>query len=697
METINNKNNNIGILDPDGINPNPLTNLPYSDLYKELSKKWREFPAYDSAKDTIQDIIDNQVLLVISGTGSGKTVLLPKYTLHALNYKGKIGITLPKQIVAKSAAEFAAKTLDVELGEQVGYQFKGSDKKSRGSNPNLLYATDGTIVARLLNDSLLSDFDAIIIDEAHERKIQIDFLLYLLRNVVKARPEFKLIIMSATIDAKLFESYFATQKFKTIDIGGKTNFPIESIFMNTESNPNTYIEEGKKIIAKLMSTYSESDLVTKINDILFFVTSINETIDIRDELKVLYPMVKCIAVYAGISDADQNEVQNKMSNDRRIIISTNVAESSLTVDGIKYVIDAGYELSSHDDPVKHAKVLEKKLITNAQARQRMGRAGRTEAGICYHLYTKNEFDNSMAKFPTPSIRTSDITSESLRLMKESKTKDVTGLLNVLSSLIEPPREVYIRAAVNNMEQLKVIDNGKLNTLGELIADMQLDIQSGLCLIMAYKMKCFKEVLLIITAIETIKTNINDLFRVPKPSQNAPNPLYKKFLTAKDTISHELGDIITIYKILTKYAQKVDTGKSNTIDEFTHKYFLNKNTLDKITHSFKRVFYKIKDRMRENQDKINELFPDDIPYEISLEVKILASLLFGLRLNTVTKKNNNYITFFNVNVNVSKDSILANTTHRSMFYYELFIMQDKSDVKIVSLIPNKSKELIEKYI
>jgi pre-mRNA-splicing factor ATP-dependent RNA helicase DHX15/PRP43 len=695
MTTIN---NNIGILDPDGLNPNPLTNLPYSDLYKELSKKWREFPAYDSAMDTIQDIIDNQVLLVISGTGSGKTVLFPKYTLHALDYKGKIGITLPKQIVAKSAAEFAAKTLDVELGEQVGYQYKGSDKKSRGSDPNLLYATDGTIVARLLNDSLLSGFDAIIIDEAHERKIQIDFLLYLLRNVVKARPKFKLIIMSATIDAKLFESYFATQKFKTIDIGGKTNFPIESIFTNTESNPNNYIEEGKKIIAKLMSTYSELDLTTKINDILFFVTSINETIDTREELKKLYPMVKVMAVYAGISDADQNEVQNKVSNDRRIIISTNVAESSLTVDGIKYVIDAGYELSSYDDPTKHAKVLEKKLITNAQARQRMGRAGRTEAGICYHLYTKNEFENSMAKFPTPSIRTSDITSESLRLMKESKTGDVTGLLTVLSSLIEPPREVYIRAAVNNMEQLKLIDNGKLNKLGELIADMQLDIQSGLCLIIAYKFKCFKEVLLIITAIETIKTNINDLFRVPKPdANNLPNPLYKKFLSAKDKLSHELGDIITIYKILTKYAQKVDTGKSATIDEFIYNNFLNKNTLDKITHNFKRVFYKNKDRMRDNAELITQLFPDEVDYEISLEVKIVASMLYGLRLNTVNKKNNNYITFHDVKVNVSKDSVLANTSHRSMFYYELFIMQEKSDIKIVSLIPNKSKEIIEKYI
>ena len=174
---------NIGILDPLGEHYNPVTNEPYSDTYKELAKKWSMFPAYEKARDIISSIQDNQIILVISGTGSGKTVLLPKFLLHVLDYKGHIGITLPKQIIAKSAAEFAAKTLDLELGKQVGYQYKGSEKEMRGKNPNLLYATDGSIVARLMNDPELKEFDGIIIDEAHERKIQIDFLLFLLKKV----------------------------------------------------------------------------------------------------------------------------------------------------------------------------------------------------------------------------------------------------------------------------------------------------------------------------------------------------------------------------------------------------------------------------------------------------------------------------------------------------------------------------------
>ena len=687
--------NKIGILDPSGLNLNPLTNLPYSDKYKELAKKWSMFPAYEKALEIIDNIKKNQVILVISGTGSGKTVLLPKYVLHALDYKGKIGITLPKQIVAQSAAEFAAITLDVNLGEQVGYQYKGSDKRHRGINPSLLYATDGTIVARLLRDPDLTEFDAIIIDEAHERKIQIDFLLYLLRNVVKKRPEFKLVIMSATIDASLFESYFATTNFLTIDIGGKTNFPIESIFSETPSNTDTYIEKGMQIIKKLMESYSEKDKKTKINDILFFVTSINETFETRDKLKLLYPSINCIAVYAGMDGILQNQLQNKETNDRRILISTNVAESSLTVDGIKYVIDTGFELLSYDDPVKRGKVLEKKLITQAQAKQRMGRAGRTESGITYHLYTKDEFLNKMKKFPDPAIRTSDITSESLKLMNESKSKDITGLLHILSTLIEPPREVYIRSAIKNLELLNVLDNGKLNKLGQLISNLQIDLQIGLSLIFAYKLKCFKEVLLIITAIETIKTNLNDLFKVPKIDQH----LFNKFKIAKDKISHELGDVMTIYKIMLKYSEKLESSNLDNNDklkQFSFDYFLNLDMLSKINKNFKRVFYMMKDKLRENNETILELFPTDIPYETPLEVKIIASLLYGFRLNTAHKKNDKYISYFDVNVNVSKDSTLATTTHRNMFYYQLFIMANKTDIKIVSLIPKKSKEILDLF-
>lgn len=704
---------NIGILDPDGKKINPLNNQPYSDTYKELAKKWSNFPAYKRAEEIIDIIKTNQVILVISGTGSGKTVLLPKYALHALDYKGHIGITLPKQIIAKSAAEFAAATLDVKLGEQIGYQYKGSDASLKGKNPNLLYATDGTIVARLINDPELKEFDIIIIDEAHERKIQIDFLLYLLKNVIRKRKEFKLIIMSATINSEIFSSYFVTEKFIALNIGGKTNFPIESIFSDEKSSSEKYLERGMKIIDNLMKEYMNENSIenksiekkdTKINDILFFVTSINETIEIRDKLLVLYPQIVSIAVYAGMDIRLQNQVQTKETNDRRILISTNVAESSLTVDGIKYVIDSGFELFSYDDPEKHAKVLEKKIITHAQAKQRMGRAGRTESGICYHLYTEYEFLYSMKKFPEPSIRTSDITNESLKLMSQTKNKDINGLLTTLSQLIEPPRELYIRSAVKNMELLKVLEFNKktnvsqLNKLGLLIIELNLDLQAGLSLILAYKLKCFREVLTILIGIETIKSNFNELFKVPKfEDESKQKNLFNKFRDAKNELSHKYGDFMTIYKIMNKYNEKIEMDNEEKTKQFLYDYFLDKDVLNKINANFKRVFYRLKDGLCESNKTILELFPNEVDYNISLESKIIASLLYGFRINTINKKGESYITFFDCNVNISKDSTLYNTSHRSMFYYELFIMNGKNDVKIVSLIPNASKDIVDNII
>ena len=294
--------NTVGILDPDGINLNPLTNEPYSELYKELAKKWKEFPAYKKASQILKSIEDNQIILITSGTGSGKTVLLPKFVLHTLNYKGKVAITLPKQLIAKSAAEFAAKTLDVKLGEEVGYQYKGSDKRHKSENTKLLYATDGTIVARLLNDIELKDFDAVVIDEAHERKVQIDFLLYLLRFTIEKRKDFKLIIMSATVNAEIFKSYFKDYSFSQLDIGGETNYPIESIFLTSDIG-DAYMSHGGTLIRKILQETSDGD-------ILFFVASVNETKEICRKLRDFDDSLFCVELYSGIKPEVQDLAQD---------------------------------------------------------------------------------------------------------------------------------------------------------------------------------------------------------------------------------------------------------------------------------------------------------------------------------------------------------------------------------------------------
>jgi len=693
-----------GILDPNGINNNPLNDKPYSDTYKKLGQVWSKFPAYENVKDTLDIIKNNQVILITSGTGSGKTVLIPKYVLHTYDYTGHILISLPKQIIAQSAAEFAAKTLDVELGEQVGYKYKGSDTKYLGKNPNLLYATDGTIVAKLLNDPLLEGVDAVVIDEAHERKVQIDFMLYLLKHVVEKRKDFKLIIMSATVNADIFKSYFAQFKFGELDIGSKTNYAIESIFVDKTVGPNEYITEGMNIIDKIINNNNNNN---KINDILFFVTSVNETLDVCKKLRILYPKIECIEIYSGISDETQEKIGKKTGDNQRILVATNVAESSLTVDGIKYVIDSGYELLSYYDAKKHGRVLEKGLITHAQAKQRMGRAGRTAPGICYHLYSKDDFNNTMKPYPEPSIRLSNITTECIRLLSLERIQSIENLLHVLGGLIEPPREIYIKLALKTLQDLNLTTKNKINPLGIFCSELQLEPEQALSIYCGYKLFCVKEVSAILIISDIIKNNLNELFLLPndllKNKQNDKNynsmlnNLTEKFRDQKKKLIHKYGDHLTLLKIFSKYKQ-IDADKRR---DWCHENFLKYNVLEKCLDTYERIKFRIIGETRKFADEdvskdfpiisdnnLNELTSSDIDY------RILYAIYFGFKLNKgfYNAFTRSYRTLYLDRVNISKDSSVFDTD-KNIIYTELFITNNSQNLNIVSVIPTKLSKLI----
>ena len=392
-------NDKIGILDIEGINNNPLTDLPYSDKYRELAKFWSKLPVYNKLHNLINLLTLNQVILLISSTGSGKSVLVPKIALHILNYTGKIAMTLPKQIIAKSTAEFAALTLDVELGTYVGYQYKGSPSNMKSDQTRILYATDGTITARVSKDPYLRDFDTVVIDEAHELSNGIIMLLYLLRETLKLRPEFKLIIMSATVNTDIFVNYYKDFKFGFIDVGGERLFPIESHFLPKSLPYNEVITEGFNTLIRILEKDDPNS--KNAHDVIFFITSSNEAFNLckmlnnhitkeKTESKCKITCngdVYCVELYANMNPEKQTLAQDKElyknnKYNRKVVISTNVGESSLTINGLKYVIDTGYELNSSYDPETRARKLDREMTSQAQAKQRMGRAGRTEPGIC---------------------------------------------------------------------------------------------------------------------------------------------------------------------------------------------------------------------------------------------------------------------------------------------------------------------------
>ena len=688
-------NNKIGILDPDGINPNPLTGEPYSEEYKGLAKKWRNFPVYEMATEIIDTIKKYQIVIIIAKTGSGKSVMLPKFVLHAFNYDAKIAMTLPKQIIAKSAAEFAALTLDIELGKEVGYKYKGSDKRYFNDTNKILYATDGTIVAQLLQDPLLMKYNAIIIDEAHERKIQIDFLLYLLKNVVEKRKDFKLIIMSATVDKKIFENYFSGLSFITIDVGGKRGFPIESIFLKQSIDKSQYLEKGFEIIKKIISNKKEENDDTIAKDIIFFVPSIKETFEVCKKMENEKDDF-CIEVYAGIDNEKQIMAQDKdifksaYNKKRKIVIATNVAESSLTIDGLGYVIDSGFEVSEYFDPILGSKVLEKKLITRAQVNQRMGRTGRTSPGTCYHLYTENEYNN-MSEFPAPAIRTSNIYSECLKLLKLPLVETVDKLKTILNNFIEPPTTKYVNYSINILLRLGLIDGEKITELGKIIADIELNPEQSLAVYAGFQLYCFNEVIGIISIIESIKGNIGELFNKPKDESGG---LKKKFNIAKEKLTVHDGDHLTLLKIFIKYSILRKEKKFDQMNDWLFKNFLKKSALEKAYQYYKRIVYKIKDDMK----KIEIKKLDNNVNDYELKYRILASFAYGFKTNYADlNKNKKYNSMLVDNINISMDSFMNFVDlKKEVVYNDLLTMSGKTNMLVVSGIGNKVNEILEKF-
>lgn len=666
----------VGIFDPDGLHNNPLTGESYSDNYKKLASMWRNFPAYAEAKNIVKAVKENQVLLIISGTGSGKTVLTPKLVLHTLDYKGKIITTLPKRLVAKSNAQFAAETLDVKLGEQVGYQYKGSPSNAKSDKTNLLYATDGSVVARLLNDPKLEGIDAVIIDEAHERKVQIDFLLYLLRDTLKLRPDFKLVIMSATVNSEIFSQYFVDYKFKEVNIGGKTNYPIESVFLDNSVEYDNAINKGFDILLKLLNNHEDN------KDILFFVTSRNEAFDLCKKLDLHHKNNKqydkhnvyCVEVFSGMdSNKEKLAVEKSEPNSRKVVFATNVAESSITIEGVKYVIDSGRELKSYYDPVRRANILEKQLITHAQAKQRMGRSGRTEPGVCYHLYTKEQFDKSMGRFPEPDIRVSDISGDCLRLLNLDRVNSVENLLQVLTHLIEPPREIYIRDALSTLIKLECIDDNKISEIGKVVSKLNPNPMIGLTLMYSKVYNCSFETVNIISVLDACKNNLSELFTINSAKKHARydkdklKQLDEKFKKEQKKYRDKSGDHISLLNIYTKFNEKSNPNSNKNS-------FIKTGTLYKAKSYARKLYIDLK-----KYDVPSTVQPLDSVLQLDVNNRILYCFSLGFKTNSSnlskSKIRPDKMSFINLNKNVN-----------SIFYTELFIMEGKASFNIVSKLP-----------
>jgi HrpA-like RNA helicase len=432
-------------LNAKGVRPNFLTGTPYSDAYKDLAKSWSTLPIYaDRAKvqEIVESIRSNAVTLLVSATGSGKSVFVPKFALKLVQTlepgtKQKVAMTIPKRMAVQSAATFSAKQLNVSLGNEVDFGFRG---KAAARNAKLLYLTDGILLSKVLHgDVLLRDYSIVILDEAHERPVPTDILLYFLRDIVRQRPEFRVVIMSATIDPQPYIDYFKpVAKANVIHASGTTSHPIRQIFLNGQ--PKTPKDALSVAVDNVLNIVRNTPAGA---DILVFVPRIKDTLTgctmLRERGGALVGKTVCVALNSG-TEADDMELATSKSKyrdlgwTRRVIFATNIAESSVTIDGLQYVLDTGLEVQVTWDPTAHATRIAVDFTSQGQIKQRIGRVGRTGPGIAYHLYSQALYD-ALPALPKPNIAKIDLTDQFLLMCSHFSVQDVVA---TFANLLTPP-------------------------------------------------------------------------------------------------------------------------------------------------------------------------------------------------------------------------------------------------------------------
>jgi ATP-dependent helicase HrpA len=468
----------------------------------------QELPVAARREDILNAIAENQVTIIAGATGSGKTTQIPKMLLElGLGSRGWIGHTQPRRIAARSVATRIAQELNTRLGETVGYKVRFTDQTSERSLIKLM--TDGVLLAETQHDRYLTRYDAIIIDEAHERSLNIDFLLGYLRQLLPRRQDLKVIITSATIDPESFASHFALPgkpRPPVIEVSGRT-YPVEIRYRPLEAQHED--EEDRDLEQAILHAVDELSEPSPEapgaanGDILIFLPGereIRETADAlgKHPLKPAHK-VDIIPLYARLSNDEQQRVFERVPGRRKIILATNVAETSLTVPGIVSVIDSGIARISRYSPRIKVQRLPIEPISRASANQRAGRCGRTEPGVCIRLYSEDNF-NARPEFTDPEILRTNLASVILQ-MAALDLGDIEDF-----PFLQPPDSRTVRDGYDTLLEIHALESGGLrNTLtdiGRTLARLPIDPRIGRMLLAADTQKCLKEVLVIAAALST---------------------------------------------------------------------------------------------------------------------------------------------------------------------------------------------------
>ncbi|MCE7007664.1 ATP-dependent RNA helicase HrpA [Kibdelosporangium philippinense] len=475
-----------------------------------------ELPVSQRRDDILAAVRDHQVVIVAGETGSGKTTQLPKICLElGRGVRGTIGHTQPRRLAARTVAERIAEELDIPLGEAIGYKVRFNDQISDSTLVKLM--TDGILLAEIQSDRLLSQYDTLIIDEAHERSLNIDFILGYIKQLLPKRPDLKVIITSATIDPERFSRHFGDAPI--VEVSGRT-YPVEVRYRPIIDPDDPNADEDRDQTQAILDAVDEL-AAEGPGDVLVFLSGEREIRDTAEAVskhaatKQELKNTEILPLYARLSFAEQHRVFQSHRG-RRIVLATNVAETSLTVPGIKYVIDPGTaRISRYSNRLKVQR-LPIEAVSQASANQRKGRCGRVSEGICIRLYTEDEFD-ARPEFTDPEILRTNLASVILQMT-------AAGLGEMAEfPFIDPPDKRNIADGVNLLQELGALEKGALTSLGRKLAQLPVDPRLARMVLAADGNGCVHEVMVIAAAL-----SIQDPRERPQDKQEQAQQAHARF-------------------------------------------------------------------------------------------------------------------------------------------------------------------------
>lgn len=643
---------------------NPFSGKPLSKGYFNILKTRRNLPVHQQRDEFLRMYQQSQFLVFVGETGSGKTTQIPQFVLfddQPQVQRKLVACTQPRRVAAMSVAQRVANEMDVTMGDEVGYNIRFEDVTSQKTI--LKYMTDGMLLREAMNDNNLNRYSTIILDEAHERTLATDTLMGLLKEVAQRRPDLKIVIMSATLDAQKFQSYFNDAPL--LAVPGRTH-PVEIYY--TQEPERDYVEASLRTVVQIHATEPEGD-------ILLFLTGEEEIEDAcrkisleADELtrEADAGPLKVYPLYGTLPPSQQQRIFDPAppprkpggAPGRKCIISTNIAETSLTIDGIVYVVDPGFSKQKIYNPRIRVESLLVSAISKASAQQRAGRAGRTRPGKCFRLYTEGAFKKELIETTYPEVLRSNLSSTVLDLKKIG----IDDLVHF--DLMDPPAPETLMRALEELNYLACLDDdGNLTVLGKLASEFPLDPALAVMLISSPEFYCSNEILSL-----TALLSVPQIFVRPASARKRADEM-------KGFFAHPDGDHLTLLNVY--HAFKSPEAQANP-KQWCHDHFLSLRALqsaDNVRLQLKRIME------REELDLMSVPFEDKNYY-----TNIRRALVAGFFMQ-VAKKEGSGKTYVTVKDNQSvilHPSTVLQQESEWLLYNE-FVLTNKNYIRTVTAV------------